>query len=120
MHGSLHWTRKLFEVTNARADVYGGASQFAFSIKPLGSPERPTARFETTYAGVDLAAVSDFYELPGVRFAGSASGRNVLEWPLGDFSERRAEGQIDVAMPPGVQPMTPRLAAAAAPPRRAA
>jgi hypothetical protein len=112
MQGSLHWTRKLFEITGARADLYGGASRFAFSIEPLGSPERPTARFETSYAGVDLAKVSDFYELPGIRFAGSASGATVLEWPLGDFSGRKVEGRVDVSMPPGNLPMEPVLASA--------
>jgi hypothetical protein len=105
LYGSLHWTRKLFEVTSAGSDLYGGASRFAFSIKPLGSPERPTARFDVSYQDVDLARVSDFYELPGLRFAGSASGHNGLEWPLGDFPRRRDEGRIDATMPPGVQPV---------------
>jgi hypothetical protein len=107
LRGSLHWTRKLFEVTRGSAELYGGKSEYAFSIEPLGSPQRPTARFETSYAGVDVAAVTDFYELAGVRFAGSALGTNVLEWPLGEFSRRTVEGAIQVAMPAGVQAMTP-------------
>jgi len=109
LYGSLHWTRKLFEITRAGSDLYGGVSQFAFSITPLGSSERPTARFDATYTDVDIAQVSDFYELRGVRFAGSGSGRNLLEWPLGEFSKRTAEGRIEIAMPPGLQPMTPSL-----------
>ena len=104
LYGSLHWTRKLFDVTSAGSDLYGGASRFAFSIKPLGSPEHPTARFDASYQDVDLVQVSDFYELAGLRFVGSASGRNVLEWPLGDFTRRRDEGRIEVTMPPGVRP----------------
>ena len=104
--GSLHWTRNLFEVTHGSADFFGGASQFAYSIKPLGSRERRTSRFDATYQNVDVAKVSDFYELAGVRFAGSASGRNALEWPLGEFAKRQVEGSIEVAMPDGVQPMT--------------
>jgi translocation-and-assembly-module (TAM) inner membrane subunit TamB-like protein len=111
LFGSLHWTRKLFEVTSAGSELYGGASRFAFSIKPLGSPERPTTRFDVSYQDVDLVQVSDFYELAGLRFAGSASGRNVLEWPLGEFARRRDEGRIEVTMPPGVQPMASSLAA---------
>ena len=106
LRGSLHWTRKGFDVTNASAEMYGGACQFDFSIKPLGVPDRPTARFEASYQNVDVARVTDFYELPGLRFSGAATGHNVLEWPLGEFTQRTDEGAIAVTMPPGVQPMT--------------
>jgi hypothetical protein len=105
LYGSLHWTPKLFDITSAGSDLYGGASRFAFTIKPLGSPERPTARFDVSYQDVDLVQVSDFYELSGLRFAGSACGRNVIEWPLGEFARRRDEGRIEVTMPAGVQPV---------------
>ena len=104
--GSLHWTRNLFEVTHGSTEFFDGTSEFAYSIKPLGSRERPTARFDAKYQNADLSKVSDFYELPGVRFAGSASGTNALEWPLGDFSKRLVDGSIEVAMPDGQQPMT--------------
>ena len=40
LFGSLHWTRKLFEVTSAGSDLYGGASRFAFSIKPVRLSKR--------------------------------------------------------------------------------
>ena len=43
----------------------------SFGITPLGSPDRPTARFDASYTDVDLARLSDFYELAGVRFAGT-------------------------------------------------
>jgi hypothetical protein len=115
LYGSLHWTRQLFDITSGGAHLYGGKSEYAFSIKPLGSKQRPTARFETSYTGVDMAAVSDLYELPGVRFAGAASGTNLLAWPLGDFSKRQVEGALEVAMPPGVEPMTPAVPAATVP-----
>jgi TamB, inner membrane protein subunit of TAM complex len=104
--GSLHWTRGLFEVTHGSAEFFGGASQFSYSIKSLGSREKSTSRFDAAYQNADLSKVSDFYELSGVRLAGLASGTNVLEWPLGDFAKRRVEGSIDVAMPGGLQPMT--------------
>ena len=104
--GSLHWTRNLFEVTNASAGFFGGTSQFEYSIKSSGAHERPASRFDASYQDVDVAKVSDFYELAGVKFAGSASGRNLLEWPLGEFAKRRVEGSIDVSMPAGPQPMT--------------
>ena len=114
LQGSLHWTRNLFEVRNARADLYGGAAKFDFSIKPLGAPGPWTARFDTEYANVDLVQVTDFYELRGLRFAGRAAGRHHLEWSRGLFPENRQGGQITVTMPPGAQPMTASLAAARA------
>ena len=96
------------------ADLYGGAATFDFSIKPLGSPGRWTARFDTEYANVDLVQVTDFYALRGLRFAGRAAGRHHLEWSRGLFPENRQDGQITVTMPAGVQPMTASLAAARA------
>src|SRR5262249_28114136 len=66
------------------------------------------------YTHVDLAAFTDFEALGGQRFAGSASGRNLLEWPMGRFPAHTGEGQIEVTPPPGVQPMGSSLAAARA------
>ena len=105
--GSLRWTSSLFEVTDAASELFGGNLAFGFSIKPLGSKERATARFDTTYTSVEVARVTDFYELPGLRFAGSASGENILEWPIGRFAENRGNGHLVVTAPPGVEPMTP-------------
>ena len=101
LFGSLHWTRKFFEVANAGARLYGGNARFTFGIRPLGSPDRPSARFEASYSDVDLQQVSDLYALAGVRFSGRASGRNVLEWPLGKFNEHRGGGQVVAASPTG-------------------
>ena len=109
LHGSVRWTRRLFEVTDASAGFSGGSARFGFSIRPLGVPERPTAVFDATYTDVDVAALSDFYELAGLRFAGRAAGRNVLEWPMGRFRERRGGGQLEVSPPDGVTTMTPFL-----------
>ena len=67
----------------------------------------------TSFQGVDLAGVTDFQQLKGLRFAGTASGEDVvLEWPLGKFSEHRGGGRLAVEPPAGVQPMTASLAAA--------
>jgi len=106
--GSLHWDRHGFQVTDASAQFFGGRTGFNFSIEPLGAPEKPSARFDASYDGIDLAELSDFYELSGLRFAGRASGRNLLEWPMGRFSEHRGDGAITVTPPDGV-PMTPSL-----------
>ena len=108
LYGSLHWTRQFFEVTNAGADVYGGVSRFGFSIKPIGNPAQPSvARFDANYTDVDLTKLSDFYGFAGARFAGRASGRNVLEWPLGHFGQHRGDGAMVVSAPAGADLMTP-------------
>ena len=114
LYGSLHWTRKSFEVANAGSQLYGGNARFTFGISPLGSPERPTARFDASYTDVDLARLSDLYEFAGVRFAGAASGHNTLEWPLGKFNEHRGSGAVVASAPPGSTPMGASLAAARA------
>jgi len=112
LFGSLHWTRSFFEVTDAGSRLYGGNARFSFGIRPLGSPDRPTARFDASYADVDLRQISDLYELAGVRFSGTARGRNLLEWPLGKFSEHRGDGQIAASAPPDAAAMPPTLLAA--------
>lgn len=109
LYGSLRWTNALFEVKDAGSRFLGGDARFTFDIAPLGQPTKPTGRFEASYAGVDLAQLSDFYELPGLRLAGSATGRNLLEWPMGRFSEHRGGGLVSVEPPPGVELMTPSL-----------
>jgi hypothetical protein len=105
--GSLRWTRRAFEIRDAAAGAFRGKSTFAFSIAPLGTKERPTAKFDARYTNVDMAAISDFYELAGLRFAGRASGRHALEWPLGRFSESRQSGRVQVAPPDGAETMVP-------------
>jgi TamB, inner membrane protein subunit of TAM complex len=114
LYGSLHWTRKIFEVTNAGARFLGGHAKFDFSIAPLGEPTKPTGRFDASYQNVDMAQVSDFYRLAGIRFAGRGSGSNLLEWPMGRFSEHRGGGQLVVTPPAGAEMMPPSLAAARA------
>ena len=95
--------------------VTAATASFDFSIAPLGSPERPTARFDAGYADVDLAQVSDFYELPGPavrrarrRGAHCSSGRSA------GSASSAATGGSSVAMPPGAEPMDASLAAARA------
>ncbi len=46
--------------------------------------------------------------------AGCASGRNLLEWPMGRFSEHRGDGTLTVVPPPAVTLMTASLDAARA------
>jgi hypothetical protein len=107
LYGSLHWTPTVFDVTSAGAKVFGGDGHFTYSIQPLGAAARPVARFEASFGSVDLISFTDFEQLRGLRFAGSAAGEHVwLEWPLGRFADRRGGGHVIVSPPLGVQPMT--------------
>lgn len=107
LYGSLRWTPAAFDIWDAGATFYGGDARFTYSIKPLGRPQRPLSRFDASYTDVDLATFTDFEELRGLRFAGAASGRNLLEWPLGRFAEQSGEGYVSVRAPSGTQLMTP-------------
>jgi hypothetical protein len=109
LYGALHWTPKLFEVTDAGSELFDGDAKFAYSIKPLGTPTGATAHFEASYTDVDLARISDFYDLRGQRFAGRASGENLLEWPNGRFHENHGSGRVTVAMPAGSTAMPATL-----------
>ena len=114
LYGSLRWTRRGFDVWDAGSTFYGGDAKFVYGIKPFGQKTKPTHHFDATLTGVDLARFTDFEQFPGLRFAGSASLHNVLEWPSGRFSDHRGEGQLTIAPPPGVAPMTASLATAQA------
>ena len=103
LQGSLIWLPDRFEVFEATAALYGGASRFSFSMAPLGSDTPAWAHFDASYQAVDLAAFTDFLAISGIRPTGRATGRNVLEWPLGQYSEHRGEGQLRVDPPEGVQ-----------------
>ena len=114
LYGSLRWTQHGFDVWNAGSQFYGGDARFVYGIKPFGETIKPAHHFDATLTDVDLARFTDFQQFPGLRFAGSASLHNVLDWPSGRFSEHRGEGHLVVAPPPGVTPMTGSLAAARA------
>ena len=111
-YGTLRWTPATFDVWDAGSQFYGGSAQFTYSIRPLGSPTRPTHRFDWNYTDVDLAAFTDFEEFAGQRFAGRWSGRSLLEWPAGRFAEHRGEGHFQITAPPGASIMPASLAAA--------
>ncbi|MGH9347375.1 MAG: translocation/assembly module TamB domain-containing protein [Vicinamibacterales bacterium] len=107
LQGSLVWLPDRFAVTEASAGFSGGQSGFTFAMAPLGRPGvRRIATFDAEYRDVDLLAFTDFLELQGLRLAGRATGRNLLEWPLGRFAERRGEGTMTVAAPGEVRLLT--------------
>jgi hypothetical protein len=110
LFGTLQWNEHGFDVWNAGAKFHGGDSQFQYSIKPLGVPTPPTQRFDVTVAQADLAPFTDLELTPkGLHFAGAADAHVYLEWPSGEFSQRRGGGSISVAPPAGVTLMGPTL-----------
>src|SRR5262249_34398074 len=113
VHGSLVWNNSAFRVTDVTTGLYGGRAKFDYLMEPLGQPGTPTmVVWDTTYAGVDLHALTDFLQLQGIRLEGRASGRNRLEWPLGKFSEKRGTGQVTAVMPGELRPMARAMSAA--------
>jgi hypothetical protein len=112
LRGSVRWVPESLVVTNATAGLYGGTARFGYRMAPLGQPAvRATATFDAAYEQVDLTAFTDFLETEGIRLAGRASGRNLLEWPLGRFAEHRGEGAIRVEPPDGVTTLTRQMSA---------
>ncbi|HMC77759.1 MAG TPA: translocation/assembly module TamB domain-containing protein [Vicinamibacterales bacterium] len=110
VHGSLLWSNTAFRVTDVTTDLYGGRAAFDYSMEPLGIRGTPIqAAWDAKYSDVDLARLSDFVEMQGIRLAGRASGRNRLEWPLGKWAQKHGEGEITATMPAGAQPMTREL-----------
>jgi hypothetical protein len=102
LKGTVIWVPDRVEVPHAAAQFMGGASSFTYRMwKPAGAP-RWRARWDTRYENLDLSQFTDFLQTEGLRLAGTATGRNLLEWPLGRFAERSGEGKLRVDAPPGV------------------
>lgn len=107
LRGALLWVPDRFEVIDASSDFYGGRAAFDYSMAPLGKATPGLARFTATYESVDLAEFTDFLQTRGIRLAGRASGRHLVEWPLGHFSERKTgEGRLRADPPPGAERFT--------------
>ncbi|MBI2829103.1 MAG: translocation/assembly module TamB domain-containing protein [Acidobacteria bacterium] len=113
LRGSVVWVPESLDVTDATATVYGGTARFWYRMTPLGARGvRPTATFDAAYDNVDLTEFTNFLELEGIRLAGRATGRNLLEWPLGRYAEHRGDGSVRVDPPGGIQVMTRQMSAA--------
>ena len=110
LRGSVLWVPERMEVTNATTTLYGGDAKFSYKMAPLGVPGMPAmATFDAQYANVDLNALTDLLELKGIRLTGRATGRNLLEWPLGKYSQHRGDGEMHVDAPPGAEMMSSRM-----------
>lgn len=113
LRGSVVWVPESLQVSNATAGLYGGSARFNYRMAPLGQPgTQATATFDATYDQVNLTTFTDFLETDGLRLAGRASGRNLLEWPLGRYSEHRGDGVIRVEAPEGASTLGRELSAA--------
>ncbi len=110
LRGDVRWVPEDLKVTNASADLYGGTSDFTYTMAPLGNPAvKPTYTFDAAYTDVDLVTLTSFLELKGIRAAGRASGRHLVEWPSGGFATRYGDGEIHVTPPAGATVMTRRV-----------
>lgn len=110
LRGDVRWTPDRLEVTDASADAYGGRSQFTYKMAPLNVKGlRATATFDARYQDVDLAIISNLFELDGIRFTGRASGRNVLQWPVGRYADRTMNGDLHVTPPENAVMMTRQM-----------
>ena len=107
LRGSVLWVPDRLEITNTTADLYGGTTRFDYRMAPFGKPGVPArATWDVDYRGVDLSRLTDFLEVKGLRLAGSATGKNRLEWPLGKWALKTGRGEVTLQPPPGVKPMT--------------
>ena len=114
LSGDLTWRHDLFEVRNAEASPYGGEAAFDFTMAPLGASEPGQAAFDVRYARIGLAPLAQALEVRGIRPTGRATGRNLLEWPIGGFADFAAEGAVRLAPPAGVRLAGPETDAGAA------
>jgi translocation and assembly module TamB len=81
--------------------VYGGNTRFSYRMAPLNVKGlAPTNTFDTEYENVDLASIGDLFKMDGIRLAGHASGRNLLQWPLRRYREHTGKGEVRIT-PPG-------------------
>jgi hypothetical protein len=113
--GSVVWVRDRMTVTKATSGFYGGTTSFRYDMYPLGNrTTRARAQFDAEYQDVDLTALSDFFEMRGLRVAGRATGRNEMAWTLGQFAGRTGAGTVTFMAPAGAALQGPQLPPGAA------
>ncbi len=110
LRGAVRWVPEAVQVTDATAGFYGGTTRFDYSMAPLGIRDVvPTYTFDAAYENVDLTTFTDLLGIQGLRLAGRASGRNLLQWPRGRFADREGDGSLRVTPPDGANVMTSRM-----------
>ena len=101
VNGSLIWVRDRFEVTRATMGVAGGRVDLNYKYAPLGARTPAHQTLDARYAGVDIEQVSQVVGLDGMRVAGRADGRHLLDFPGTTFDLRTGEGEVTVTAPDG-------------------
>ena len=115
LEGDLIWVPDRMEVTRATSGFYGGHTSFKYRMAPLGKPKEPIrSRFDVEYTDVDVLALTNLLQTEGLRVAGRASGRNLVDWPNGKWAQRVGDGDVTMAPPSGVSVIGSRLPAEAA------
>ncbi len=101
VRGSLLWTRERFDVLESRMAFGGGQLDLTYSYAPLGAPTPAHQRLDARYKGVDIEQLSRVVGLDGMRVAGRADGRHLLDFPSGRFDLRTGDGEMFVTAPEG-------------------
>ena len=98
----------IFSPFTLKTLIFGVVAIAAFAILPWLTPRffklygnRPS-ELETKFllfclfglGALDLTTFTNVFELKGIRHAGRATGRNLLEWPLGEYALQRYEGAV--------------------------
>jgi hypothetical protein len=110
VRGDVRWTPEFLAVTEATGELYGGTARFGYRMAPLNvKGVTPTASFKTEWDGVDLLALSDLWELDGIRLAGRLSGTNLLEWPIRRYSAHTGGGSVRFTPPDEAVLMTRQM-----------
>lgn len=99
--GALRWTSDRVAVSDTRAGFYGGRLALGYLMSNLGQPTPGRASFTADYEGVELTSLTEALEFDGLRLAGHATGRNVLNWELGNFAKKEGEGTVSIVPPNG-------------------
>ena len=103
LEGDLIWVPDRMEVTRATSGFYGGHTSFKYRMAPLGKPAEPIrSRFDVEYTDVDVLALTNLLETEGLRVAGRASGRTLVDWPNGKWAQRVGDGDVTIVPPSGV------------------
>ena len=113
LKGAVKWVPESVQVSDTTMSFYGGAMQLGYTMGPFGLAGRAAhllAAGRLRGRGPDRRS-PNYLETQGLRLAGRASGRTVLDWPRGRFADRVGEGQLRVTAPGGVAVMTARAVA---------
>jgi translocation-and-assembly-module (TAM) inner membrane subunit TamB-like protein len=113
LRGDVVWVPEHLDIVNAKSQLYGGTAAFDYKMGPFGTGKHANAVWDVAYKNVDLARLTDFLEIQGIRLTGRATGRNRLEWPLGRWGEKRGSGEINAQPPAGIATLARELDPAA-------